>query len=349
MTDRPMQRMILGFTGTPATTAAVGWLAERHDSEIVTLTLDCGQGDELAAIRERALALGAVRAHVIDAREELVRDYLLPALQAGALDHGHALVYPLLAKRLVDIARMEGATAIAHCASSPARAVIESEIAALDPSLLCIAPTGLWDFSPEDLAAFARRHGVPVPPAGAPRVDATVWGRRILSASGAATSSELFTLTRDADECPEDAALVDVQFVAGVPVSTNGIDMSMLELMESLETIAGAHGVGRTVDRDTAIEAPAARVLAIAHDALVRQALGDDLAALKRGLAESYASALAGGRWFSDLREAIDAFTRITAARVSGTVRLRLAAGECAVVSCETDHSGASGSSRAVA
>jgi argininosuccinate synthase len=349
-----MTRIVLGFTGGAADAAAIGWLLGRYGAEVVTLTVDYGQGDELAAIREKALALGAVRAHVIDGREELVRDYLLPAMQAGALDRGDALVYPLLAKRLVDIARMEGAFAVAHCAGAPAvRRVLESEIALLDPRLQSIAAPALWDFSDADLAVFARRQGVPAIAPGELRIAASVWGRRLVAPPGtSAVSSEFFTLTRDADECPHDAALVDVQFAAGVPVSANGIEMSMLELMESLETIAGAHGVGRDVRGATATEAPAARVLSIAYDALEQEALGHDLASLKRRLADVYASTLVEGRWFSDLREAIDAFTKVTRARVSGTVKLRLSGGECAVVSCEpaaiAPASGAD-SSRAVA
>jgi argininosuccinate synthase len=350
-----MKRIVLGFTGDAPTAAAIGWLAERYSAEIVTLTLDCGQGDELAGTREKALALGAVRAHVIDAREELVRDYLLPAMQAGALDAGYALAYPLLAKRLVELARMEGAFAIAHCAGSQALgAAIGSEAAALDPGLEVIAPLTMWSVSAQDLAALARRHGLPAVSANESRIEATLWGRRIVAPGVAALDSQLFTLTRDAADCPSDPALVDVRFAAGVPVGANDIEMSMLELMESLETIAGAHGIGRVVSESTASEAPAARVLSAAYEALEQHVLGADLAGFKRRLAAVYSSALVGGHWFSDLREGIDAFARTTRTRVTGNVRLRLCGGECEVVSCDAPEPAAAtstppNSSRAVA
>ena len=342
-----MKRIVLGISGSVPTAAAIGWLAEQFSSEIVTVTLDFGQGDELATIREHALALGAVRAHVIDVREEFVRDYLLPALQAGALANGHALVHPLLAGRLVDVARMETASAVAHCATAEKPgAAIESAIRSLDPAMQVIAPAATWTMSPQDLDTVARQTGVHVVAPNGSRIEASVWGRRIVSFCGGPIPGEAFTLTRDAAEGPIDAALIDVEFFEGVPVSTNGIDMSMLELMESLETIAGAHGVGRSAseiarpeDRThalpIAVEAPAVRVLSIAHDALERHVLGEDLGDLKARLANLYSELLANGRWFSDLRDAIDAFTRITRARVSGTVRLTLCRGECTVVSCD--------------
>lgn len=330
-----MKRIVLGFSGSVATSAAIPRLGERHGAEVVTVTLDFGQGDELAAVRERALALGAVRAHVVDAREELVRDYLLPALQAGAIAEGHALVYPLIAKRLVDLARMETASAVAHGAApgSLAATLIEGAVKALDPALDVIDAAG--KLSESELAALGRKYGVHVPPTSPVRVEASVWGRRIESPAGAATPDH-FTLTRAPEECPDDPALLDIEIVAGVPVAANGVEMTMIELIESLETIAGAHGVGRSAVSGAALETPAACVLSIAHDALERRVLGDDLAALKRQLSAIYVNALMSGRWFSDIREAIAAFVRVVQPRVSGTVKLQLLKGQCPVVDCAT-------------
>lgn len=334
-----MKRIVLGFSGSVATTAAIPWLAEKYGAEVVTVTLDFGQGDELAAVRERALALGAVRAHVVDVRDELVRDYLLPALQAGAMRDGHALVYALIARRLVDLARMESASAVAHGAArgSVGEAIIQTAAHALDPALEVIAPAALWSLSDGELAAVGRTHGVHVPPAAQLKVEASVWGRRIESHDGR-IPADAFALTRAPEECPEEPAIVDVEIVAGVPVAANGVEMSPIELIESLETIAGAHGVGRfTVDGAT-LEMPAASVLSVAHDALERRVLGEDLTALKRRLSGIYSDALLTGRWFSDIREAIGAFVRVLQPRVSGTVKLQLEKGQCSVVSCTTDN-----------
>jgi len=331
MNTGKMQRTVLGFSGSAASAAAIGWLREQQGQEVVTVTLDVGQGDELAAVREQALTLGAVRAHVIDAREELVRDYLLPALQAGALMDGYALTYPLLAKRLVDIARMESASVIAHAAKPEAGAVLDAAIRSIDPASEITAVLAQWTPSDAELSALARHRGLHAPVSSDVRVEASVWGRRI---TGANIPDEAFTLTRDPQDCPDDPAVVDITLVRGVPVSTNGVEMPLNEMLESLETIAGAHGVGRSLAEQTALEAPAACVLAIAHAALEQRALGDDIAALKRQLASVYARTISSGQWFSDLREGIDAFARVASARVSGTVRLTFSEGQCSVVHC---------------
>lgn len=329
-----MKRIVLGFSGSAAATAAIPWLAAHYGAEVVTVTLDVGQGDELAAVRDRALALGAVRAHVVDAREELVRDYLLPALQAGATADGHALVHALLGKRLVDLARMESALAVAHGAlpGGVTAKIIEGAVKVLDPSLEVIAPLAAWKLSTGELAALARKYGVHVQPAAQGRVDASVWGRRIEPPPGGSIPPEAFVLTRAPEECPDDPAILDIEIVAGMPVAANGVEMTMTELIESLETIAGAHGVGRYASGGAALETPAACVLSIAHDVLERGVLGGDLTQLKRQLSAVYSEALLGGRWFSDMREAIDAFVRIVQPRVTGTVKLRLLKGQTSVV-----------------
>jgi argininosuccinate synthase len=342
-----MQRTVLGFSGSAASAAAIGWLRGQSGREVVTVTLDVGQGDDLAVVREQALALGAVRAHVIDVREEFIRDYVLRALQAGALMDAYALTCPLLARRLVDIARMESASSIAHAAASDVSAVLDSAIRALDPAIEITAVLSQWNMTAADLSVIARQRGLPVPAATDHRVEASLWGRRI---TGATIPREAFTLTRHLNECPDDSAFVDVDFVEGVPVSANGVEMSLNELFESLETIAGAHGVGRSLSEGVAFEAPAARVLATAFAALEQGTLGDEIADLKHQLASVYSDAIASGRWFSEVREAIDSFAHVTNARLSGTVRLSLREGKCTVVRGGTDSGSHAGStSRAVA
>ena len=336
-----MRRIVLGFSGSVSDAAAIPWLREQYGSEVITLTLDFGQGEELATVRERALALGAVRAHVIDAREELIRDYLVPALQAGAIMDGHALVYPLIARRLVELARMESAPAIAHAArpGSLPHTVFHEAASALGSTVEVIAPAQSWMLSEPDLIATAGEHGMHVQPSSGWRVDASLWGRRIQALGGAQLDEDAFTLTRAVEDCPEYPALVDIEFASGVPVGANGVEMSMAELIESLETIAGAHGVGRSRTDGTTIEAPAARVLAIAHRELEARVLGDDLAALKAKLSAAYSDALLSGRWFSDTRAAIDAFAGVVQTRVSGTVKLQLLKGQVSVANCETGRS----------
>ena len=159
-----MERIVVAYSGGLDTSVAIRWLAEQYGAEIVALTLDIGQGRELADIRERALALGAVRAHVIDAREEFGRDYIVPALQAGALYEDRyplatALARPLVAKRLVEIARMERATAIAHGCRGKGNDQVRLDVSAraIEPSIKIIAPARSWDMTPEQVFEYARR------------------------------------------------------------------------------------------------------------------------------------------------------------------------------------------------
>ena len=270
-----MKRIVLAYSGSLETSAAIPWLAETYGAEVVTLTLDIGQGLELAHIRERGLAAGAVRAHVIDAREEFVRNYILPALQAGAFSPereflGTELSRPLIARRLVDLARMEGAPAVAHgcsCDDSD-RASLETSVRGLESSLSIIAPVCEWSMSGSELADYARARNIPVT-AGASHhdIDANVWGRLI---SGPDAAGE-YKLTRPVADAPADAAFMEIEFEAGVPVRANGVEMPLIEMIESIETIAGTHGVGRMAGPNGAVaESPAAAVLHAAHSGLSR-------------------------------------------------------------------------------
>jgi argininosuccinate synthase len=169
MKETHMERIVLAYSGGLDTSVAVPWLAEKYDAEIVALTLDLGQGRELADIRERALAVGCVRAHVLDVREEFVRDYILPALQAGAMYEDRyplatALGRPLIAKKLVEVARMEGATAIAHGCTGKDNDQVGLDVSAraLDPSVRVIAPARVWAMSRQDELDYARARGIPV-------------------------------------------------------------------------------------------------------------------------------------------------------------------------------------------
>jgi argininosuccinate synthase len=347
-----MTRIVLAYSGGLDTSISILWLAERFGAEIVTLTLDLGQDRELVEARERALALGAVRAHVIDAREEFAREYILPSLRAGAVHEGHGLIAtalgrPLIAKRLVEIARMEGASAVATgCVpGSPDERRLVSCIRALDPSIEVLSVTGL---SRSARIEYANARGIPVPATdvGPCSADSTLWGRIVECVRGEVTTAELaedlYTLTRGAQDCPDEPAFVDIEFKAGVPVGANGIEMPLLELIESLDTIAGAHGVGRieTVQRQEpssatriVFEAPAATLLHAAHNDLEALVVPRELERIARDLGRRYVDLVNDGLWFSQTREMVDAFFATIQPRISGVVRLRLFKGDCRVVS----------------
>jgi argininosuccinate synthase len=356
-----LNRVVLAYSGGLDTSVAIPWLQEQHGAEVVTVTLDLGQGRELADIRERALAVGAVRAHVIDARDEFLRDYVLPALQAGALYEDRyplatALGRPVMARRLVEIAQMERATAIAHGCTAKGNDQVRFDVSAraLDPAIRVIAPAREWAMSRTEEIAYARARSIPVPVTAASpySIDSNMWGRSIecgvLEDPWIEPPEDIYTLTRSPQECPDEPAYLEIEFDTGVPVRTNGVEMPMIELIESLETIAGAHGVGRIdmvenrvvgIKSREIYEAPAAVVLHLAHRELETLVTARNLERLKRDMSAIYADIVYDGLWFSQTREAIDAFVRSIQPRVTGTVRLKLYKGGCQVVGRKSPYS----------
>jgi argininosuccinate synthase len=349
-----MQRIVLAYSGGLDTSVAIPWLAEKYGAEIIAVTVDLGQGHELSNVRERALAIGALRAHVVDAREEFAHHYILPALQAGAVYEDRyplatALGRPLIAKHVVEIAKMEGATAIAHGCTGKDNDQVGLDVSAraLDPGIQVIAPARMWAMTRTDEIEYARARNIQVPAtlANPYSTDSNLWGRSIecgvLEDPWLEPPDDIFTLTRSPRDCPDEPAYLEIEFDAGVPVRTNGIDMPLLELFESLETIAGTHGVGRIdmvenrlvgIKSREIYEAPAAVVLHAAHQELENLVIARDLHRIKHDMARLYADAVYNGLWFSQTREAIDAFVASIQPRVTGVVRLKLFKGDCRVV-----------------
>ena len=345
---RTNTRIVLAHSGGLDTSIAIPWLAEHHDAEVVAVTLDLGQESDLTELREAALAAGAVRAHVIDARGDFVAEYALRSLQAGALHAGTdpqpaALGRAIVAARLVDVAGMESATAIAY---GPG---LEPWIRTLAPKVPAIPASTPWGLSRADKLAYARARRVHLVDAaeGPAGYTANLWGRsRPRGVPGDTQSlwhADGHALTRSPDECPNEPAIIEIEFDAGIPVRANGIEMPLPEMIESVTIIAGAHGVGRiehpeATAPDLDCEAPAAVVLHAAHGALQSQVVPHDLDHVARQLARDYAALIRDGRWFSPLREALDAFVRTIQPRVAGSVRLKLFKGQCCVVECRPRH-----------
>jgi argininosuccinate synthase len=354
MRDSGVKRIVLAYSGGFDTSVAIAWLAEQYHAEVIAVTLDLGQGRELSDVRERALAVGAARAHVLDVREEFARDYILPALQAEALYEdlyplATALGRPLIASKLVEVAHMEGAGTIAHGCNGKANDELRLTLAirALDPSTSVIAPARMWGMSRQQAIEYAHARHIPVPGAvdDPYSVDANLWGRSIergsLDDTWQESPEEIYTLTRPPRDCPNEPAYVEIEFDKGAPLRVNGIEMPLIELVESLETIAGAHGVGRIdmVENATTgaksreiYEAPAAVVLHTAHNELQKLVVPRDLERLAHDLGRTYADLVYNGHWFSPMRKAIDGFVRAFQPRVSGAVRLKLFKGDCRVV-----------------
>ena len=349
-----MERIVLAYSGGLDTSVAVKWLADKYAAEIVTVTIDLGQGKELDGVRERALAVGAVRAHVVDAREEFARHYVLPALQAGAIYESRyplatALGRPLIAKKLVEVAEMEDAGMIAHGCTGKGNDQVRMDVSsrALNPSIKVVAPARVWGLTRPEEIKYAQQHGIPVPASveNPYSTDSNLWGRSIecgvLEDPWVEPPEDIYTLTKSPVEAPDVPAYVEVEFESGVPTKVNGVNMPFVELINSLETIAGVHGIGRIdmvenrlvgIKSREIYEAPAACVLHAAHRELEALVIPRDLERLKVSLSKTYADLVYDGLWFSVTRESIDAFVASIQKRVSGIVRVKLFKGDCRVV-----------------
>jgi argininosuccinate synthase len=297
----------------------------------------------------------------MDVREEFAQQYILPALQAGAVYEGSyplatALGRPLIAKKLVEIARIEGARSIAHGCTGKGNDQVRIDVSAraLMPGVRVIAPVREWGMSQSDEIEYARRHGVTVPAEAASPyiIDVNLWGRSVESGAiedpWVEPPAGIFALTRSAAHCPDDPAYVEVQFEQGVPVAVNGVSMPFADIIASVGTIAGSHGVGRIdmvenrlvgIKTREIYEAPAAVVLHLAHGQLESFVTPRDLLRMTQELSVKYADMVYDGLWYSPVREAMDAFVAKVQERVTGAVRIRLHKGSAHVVGRRSPHS----------
>ncbi|MDQ2934147.1 MAG: argininosuccinate synthase [Chloroflexota bacterium] len=349
------ETVVLAYSGGLDTSVAVPWLRETRGCEVVTLTVDIGGGAKTDAILARALSGGATRAVAVDAREAFVTDFVWPALQAGALYQGlyplaTAIARPLIARLLVETAHEAGAQAVAHGCTGKGNDQVRFDVAvaALDPALTVIAPMRVgMGMNRDEEIAYARAHGIEIEvgPESPYSIDLNLWGRSIeagvLEDPWAAPPADAYAWTRDPADAPREAAELVVGFAAGTPVSLDGQRLNGPKLIERLNALAGAYGIGRidhVEDRLVGIksreiyEAPAAVVLHQAHAALEQLTLSRELLSFKRPVADRLATLAYDGLWFSELARALRAFVTWTQRHVTGEVRLRLGPGAASVV-----------------
>ncbi|MBS1910810.1 MAG: argininosuccinate synthase [Bacteroidetes bacterium] len=347
-------KIALAFSGGLDTSVMVKWLQEHYDAEVVTVTGDLGQQKELIGVEEKAKTLGVVSAHILDLRDEFVHGYILPALKAGALYEGSypmatALGRPLLAKALVDVARQTGCDAVAHGCTGKGNDQVrfEASVAALAPELKVLAPVRNWEFrSREEEIAYCQTHGIPVAATTANpySIDENIWGTSIecgvLEDPMAEPPEDAYQRTVSPMNAPDEPCYVTIEFAAGIPVALNGVAMEAPELIASLNTIAGANGVGRIdlvenrlvgIKSREIYEAPAALVLYKAHLELERLTLDRETFHYKAKMANDYADLVYNGLWHSPLRSAMDAFIDRTQSVVNGLVKLKLYKGNIEV------------------
>ncbi len=356
-----MRRVLLLYSGGLDTSVMLKWIQDSYDAEVVCLTVNLGQpGEDYEVIKGKALALGALDCHVVDAREEFAREYVAPAIRANAVYGGGyplftALGRPLIAKLAVEQARVSGCDTIAHgCTGKGNDQVrIEATVATLAPELKVIAPVRSWQMGREEEIAYAREHGIPIKTGatqgaeqGAPySIDDNLWGRssegRWIEDLEHAPEDDVFQLVTPPEHAPDDGESVEVEFERGVPVGLNGERLELVELLEAATTLAARHGVGivdHIEDRIVGLkvrdiyEVPAAAVILLAHQELERLVCTIHQNQFKPQLERQWAYLVYAGLWWEPLRGDLDAYMNRVNERVTGTIGVKLYKGHARVI-----------------
>jgi argininosuccinate synthase len=349
-------KVVLAYSGGLDTSVIVTWLKENYGCEVVTFTANLGQGDEeLEGLEEKALASGASKAYIVDLREEFLTDYAFPTMQSGAIyEHlyllGTSFARPVTAKSLVEVAEKEGADAVSHGCTGKGNDQVRFELTvkALNPFLDVIAPWREWDIrSREDALAYADAHGIDVRQSSGSIYsrDRNIWH---MSHEGGdledpwnEPSEDVFCLTTAPEDAPDEPLYLTIAFEQGIPVAVDGDPMGAVELLTHLNEVGGAHGVGRADLVENRLvgmksrgiyETPGGTILYAAHQGLESICLDRDTLHYKEVVANRFAELTYYGKWFTPLHESLRAFVAKTQERVTGSVKVKLYKGNCAVV-----------------
>ncbi|MBI2526691.1 MAG: argininosuccinate synthase [Candidatus Rokubacteria bacterium] len=352
--NTPVKRVVLAYSGGLDTSVILRWLIETYRCEVVAYCADLGQGEELIPVREKALRTGASAVHILDLREEFVRDFIFPMLRAdamyeGAYLMGTSIARPLIAKAQVAVAREAGADAVSHGATGKGNDQVRFELtyAALAPELTVIAPWREWDLdSRTALMEFARRHDIPVP-VTAERPYSTdrnlfhiSYEGGILEDPWAEPPPKMFLLTSSPESAPDVPVYVELEYEAGDPVAVDGQRLPPVALLERLNRLGGEHGVGRVdlvenryvgMKSRGVYETPGGTILQAAHRALESLTLDREALHLRDSLIPRYAEMIYYGFWFAPEREALQTLMDAIQKDVTGTVRLKLYKGTITV------------------
>jgi argininosuccinate synthase len=349
-----INKVVLAYSGGLDTSVIVPWLKNNYQCEVICFTADLGQEEELAGLEEKAIRSGASKLIVLDLREEFLRDYVFPTMQAGAVYEreyllGTSMSRPLIAKKMVEIAEAEGAEAVAHGCTGKGNDQVRFELTvmALNPKLKVIAPWREWEIrSREDAIRYASENDIPIS-----HTEKSIYSRDRnifhLSHEGGPLEDpwnepekEMFQLTAAPEDAPDEAEYITVGFEKGNPVSLDGIPLSATELFTRLNRIGGKHGIGRVDMVENRLvgmksrgvyETPAGTVIMKAHQALESMCLDKYTMHYKDFVAVKYAGLVYNGMWFMRLRQALDAFVKVTQEFVSGSIRLKLYKGNVIV------------------
>ena len=342
-----IKKVVLAYSGGLDTSIIVPWLKNNYGCEVICFCADLGQNEELEGLDKKAKISGATKLYIRDLRKEFIEDFIFPCMRAGAIYEreyllGTSFARPVISKHLVDIAKIEGADAVAHGATGKGNDQVRFELSvmALDPSLKVIAPWREWEIrSREDAIEYAKANNVPITQT---KKDIYSRDRNIfhLSHEGGLLENpwnepekSMFHITKSPEEAPDSPLYIELYFEKGIPTKLDGEDMDPLQLFIQLNKIAGENGIGRADIVENRLvgmksrgvyETPAGTVLFKAHQALESICLDKDTLHYKDILSQRYAELVYNGKWYSRLRSALDAFVNVTQENVTGTVRLKL-------------------------
>jgi argininosuccinate synthase len=359
---KSVKKVVLAYSGGLDTSVIVPWLVENYGCEVICFCANLGQEEELSGLEAKALASGASKLYIEDLREEFISQYIYPTMMAGAIYEreyllGTSFARPLIAKKMVEIAELEGADAVAHGATGKGNDQVRFELTvmALNPRLKIIAPWREWHIrSREDALKYAAEHNVPVTATlkSIYSRDRNLWH---LSHEGGGLEDPwhepdeaMFVISQSPEAAPDEAEYVEIYFDQGVPKRVNGVAMGPIALIETLNKLGGKHGVGRTDIVENRLvgmksrgvyETPGGTILYRAHEGLEQLCLDKQTLQYKQVIGLKYAELVYNGLWYTPLREALDAFVAVTQRHVTGNVRLRLYKGSITLVGRKSPYS----------
>ena len=344
------EKIILAYSGGLDTTAIIPWLKENYDYDVVCACIDCGQAEELDGLEERALSTGASKCYIVNVIDELCEDYIMPCVKAGAVyEHkyllGTSMARPLIAKKLVEIARKEGAVAICHGATGKGNDQIRFElgIKALAPDLKIVAAwrSDKWTMnSREEEIEYCRKHGINLPFSADSSYsrDRNIWhisheGLELEDPANEPNYDHLLVLGVTPENAPDKETEISITFEKGIPVELNGKKMKVSEIISELNELGGKNGIGivdivenRVVGMKSrgVYETPGGTILMEAHDQLEELILDRETMEMKKDIGNKLASVVYEGKWFTPLREALCAFIDVTQRYVTGVAKMKL-------------------------
>jgi argininosuccinate synthase len=361
--DKPnLGKVVLAYSGGLDTSTIIPWLKENYTCEVIAYAADVGQPDDLTGLEDKALSTGASKAHVLDLKEEFIRDYVFPTMRAGAIYErkyllGTAMARPLIAKKQVEIAQLEGAGAVAHGCTGKGNDQVRFELTfmSLAPELKIIAPWRQWHIeSREDAIDYCHAHGVEIEATKNKiySVDGNLWHMSheggLIEDPWEEPPADSYAITVTPEDAPDEAEYVTISFEQGWPVAIDRQALGPVEMVEQLNELGGKYGVGRINMLENRLvgmksrgvyETPGGTVLVTAHRELEHLTLDKQTMRLKDQLAQTYADLVYNGQWFTPAKDALDAFVDKSQEVVTGDVRLKLYKGSCDAVGMKSPYS----------